>query len=429
MINLKNVSQLVLNNKVIEKIEDSLGKTLYEAFKKLIASGVPPLTLTKCKGVDLVDYKIYGNSVQDGTPTPENPIEIQSVGDLVTDTSDSNYGKYKIPVKVTGKNLLNTRLWTSAITVSGLTIQYLEDEDCFLINGTSTDTRRFAQKYINLSIDKTKKYSLSTKYISGTVDRSASTTTTKYAVAYFGNGDEENVFSNWQDVKLDNNDSKKENLTNNKSYITSMWFYVNEGVTFNNYKVKIQLEESASATEYEPYKQAQTYNIYLDEPLRKVGDYADYIDFENKKVFRKIKKDILATTLPKFSFSRNWDNETHTTCYYFAEEKIYTEQPIVTHFKRVPSYGPTQTETGCTIHSGNGYIYFKIPKTLATNKTEMNTWLDSLEKPVEVHYPLATPTEETIELPNISTNKGTTIIEVYTSILPSNMEVKYYGKE
>ena len=33
-------------------------------------------------------------------PTPSVPIEIESVGDLITDTNDINYGKYKIPVTV-----------------------------------------------------------------------------------------------------------------------------------------------------------------------------------------------------------------------------------------------------------------------------------------------------------------------------------------
>ena len=46
--------------------------------------------------VEVVDYKVYGNSVQDGEPTLVTPIEIQSVGDLITDDTDANYGKYDI---------------------------------------------------------------------------------------------------------------------------------------------------------------------------------------------------------------------------------------------------------------------------------------------------------------------------------------------
>ena len=50
----------------------------------------------------------------------------------------------------------------------------------------------------------------------------------------------------------------------------------------------IQIEVGDTATAYEPYFEPMTTSIYLDEPLRKVGTYADYIDFENKKVVRNI---------------------------------------------------------------------------------------------------------------------------------------------
>ena len=36
---------------------------------------------TKSVGKDLRDYKIYGNSIQDGIPTPDAPIKVQSVGE------------------------------------------------------------------------------------------------------------------------------------------------------------------------------------------------------------------------------------------------------------------------------------------------------------------------------------------------------------
>ena len=42
-------------------------------------------------------------------------------------------------------------------------------------------------------------------------------------------------------------------------------------------------------TEYEPYVEPVTKNIYLDEPLRQLGDYADYIDFANGKIVRQVK--------------------------------------------------------------------------------------------------------------------------------------------
>ena len=67
-------------------------------------SGVPPLTLPDCvDGDSLINYTISGNSIQNGTPTPENPIEVKCVGDY-----DEKTGKYKIPVVCSGNNMLNS---------------------------------------------------------------------------------------------------------------------------------------------------------------------------------------------------------------------------------------------------------------------------------------------------------------------------------
>lgn len=46
---------------------------VFEAWKILEMEGPLPLTF-KANGEPLIDYRIYGNTVQNGTPTPENPI-------------------------------------------------------------------------------------------------------------------------------------------------------------------------------------------------------------------------------------------------------------------------------------------------------------------------------------------------------------------
>ena len=53
------------------------------AVKLANAEGVP-CVLEYSKGKNMRNYEVYGNSVQDGTPSPESPVEIQSVGDLTT---------------------------------------------------------------------------------------------------------------------------------------------------------------------------------------------------------------------------------------------------------------------------------------------------------------------------------------------------------
>ena len=58
-------------------------------------SGIPPLSFT-AKGKPLTAWSINGNTVQNGTPTPDNPIMPQGTGDL--ETVGTKAGQYKIPI-------------------------------------------------------------------------------------------------------------------------------------------------------------------------------------------------------------------------------------------------------------------------------------------------------------------------------------------
>ena len=75
-------------------------------------SGYPMTVTDHLGGENVLDYKIYGNSIQNGTPATDTPIDIQSVGDLVTDTASEYYGKYDIPLYVGG--VLTTHIYLNA---------------------------------------------------------------------------------------------------------------------------------------------------------------------------------------------------------------------------------------------------------------------------------------------------------------------------
>lgn len=71
-------------------------------------SGMLPLILNSCVSSDIINYQIYGDSVQNGTPTPDAPVEVESVGDKSANLcsgyfmgypSASGMAKYKFPVK------------------------------------------------------------------------------------------------------------------------------------------------------------------------------------------------------------------------------------------------------------------------------------------------------------------------------------------
>lgn len=113
--------------------------------------------------------------------------------------------------------------------------------------------------------------------------------------------------------------------------------------------------EGSEVLDYEPYYEGykipikvndDTTNIYLDEPLKKVGDYADYIDFKNQKVYRNVE------------VIDNTGSLTIEESYKGKVDNVGTD----------------------------------------------------------------------IELPTLPTKEGTNIIEVDTSIFPSNIEVQYYAK-
>lgn len=70
----------------------------------------------------------------------------------------------------------------------------------------------------------------------------------------------------------------------------------------------VQIEQGSIATEYEPYRET-TINFPLTEPLRKVNDIEDYIDWKNRQVVRNIYSIIL-------DGSENWNSTEAYTGYY-----------------------------------------------------------------------------------------------------------------
>ena len=317
--NDKTIASIYNETTVIGKIFKGTLK-VYESWRNLIKNGVPPLTLEKCKGVDLIDYKLYGNSVQEGTPTTEAPIEIESVGDK---------SKNLLPFK----NGIN-------FTVGGINY-YIKGCELY-VNGTSIgETYRNNPLFIS-------NFSFKLKAGTYTMYR----TNTERIMIYLSR-----VSDNANLVTLNSDTSLSVTFTLEEDTVVNLGFYTYQ-MSFNNVKLEIMLERNDKETGYEisgykiPIKVSNDTegiitNIYLDEPLRKIGDYVDYIDFEKQKVYRNVQVIDDTGTLP-------------------IEESLKG------------------------VIDNNGTL---------------------------------------MQLPNIPTIKGTTILSVDTEIQPSNMEVVYKGKE
>ena len=95
-------------------------------------TGAPPLTLTDCMGSDLVSLSVTGNAVQDGTPSPDAPVEVQGCGEKTgnlfsTDENDWQtglYKYYKIPVE--GSTTLQVKLKDGKSIPENLFIGYTD---------------------------------------------------------------------------------------------------------------------------------------------------------------------------------------------------------------------------------------------------------------------------------------------------------------
>lgn len=67
----------------LESILGPNGVVYWQAEHDVTVTGIPPLLLSKSVGKPLVDWSITGNTVQNGTPTPEQPAGIKGVGDKI----------------------------------------------------------------------------------------------------------------------------------------------------------------------------------------------------------------------------------------------------------------------------------------------------------------------------------------------------------
>lgn len=189
-----------------------LGDTILSATSTNIVTG-EKITISDSLEAPLAGLNIYGKSMQK-TTTGANLFD------------GSEYGKK---------------------TSSGVTIEWLQDEGCFLLNGTATETDGMMTS-IDIVAEKGATYALQNYYVSGEISVPANGS----AVSCFGASDTEGLFNDWLGCSLKEEDTNC-NSECNYSYITAFWFYITTGVVLNNYKVRIQLAKSSAPLPYEPY--------------------------------------------------------------------------------------------------------------------------------------------------------------------------------
>lgn len=341
-------------------------------------------------------------------PTPENPIEINSVGDLITDINDSNYGKYKIPIKVTGKNLINQDLLFSSKNITKENNSYIVKNYPLAIGPEEINYDEIIE-HLKEIIKPNVTYILSREVENYTGNSSGS--------IQIRGGGKALVTTPYGNERKYIKFSLTQEEINSIDYI---YIYgSSDGIKYSN----IQLEMSDNLSDYEPY-QGEITNIYLNEPLRKIGNYTDYIDLINKKVVRNIKE-------LKLNGTEEWTKYPSVDMHYqlVVGDNEYNSDSIIrtktNYYKSLPGYNNGSEDYGT--FSVDGYRIRIKDK----NITDLDSWKNKLKeysdnsKPLIVDYVLKNKIEENIEFDNLNITNNTINITINTNTKSSKIDLEY----
>ena len=235
------------------------------------------------------DLEILGNTVQD----VDNLADIKSVGVLQED------GTYKMSILSCGKNLL--KIPDSSGTSRGIT--FTSKDGLVTVNGTNTG-------YVGYDLvngvvsDKLQSYALVQSIIDYysnvpnfinkpgnytiTIDSNVPNGELIFSVNVLYDNDKHLTRSN---INLNASNKFSISVDSHINGIYAGCWY--SGKTFDNVKLKVQIEEGTQATPYEPYQENKC-DILLPCQLEKVGDVADrlyYDDVEKAWCIEKWQKD------------------------------------------------------------------------------------------------------------------------------------------
>lgn len=269
-------------------------------------------------------FGMSGKTTQDGTPTPDAPVEIVNAGRLNEDT-----GKYEVDVKVTGKNIVNIPD-ISADTPGGTILCRIVDNAV-----VSAQEKAVASNdvwHICFYSKDGKK-----QYFNGTETHKAITATPKNPI-----------------VKLE---------------------YRNTYITSGAYK-GIMVEYGTVATKYEPYKE-QTLTPTSDRPLTKW----DRLVEQNGQIgWLYNSTEILLNGTENWIRHSEINKETTQAFGLSISDLIYGEDAVIgqnglTDKFRYVNAVWAKDEAGQAIN--NGRLFINIEKTKASTVEEFKAWLKS----------------------------------------------------
>ena len=213
---------------------------IYNKLPKITQSGTG-LTITPVQNGQVDDFKMIGVDLeQNGTPTPENPQEIEVVE-----------GRQVITDK--GKNLLNP--YTEPTERYGITASYNQNTHVYTFNGTCTrDNVTFilSNNKINFTTQVTKSI---TFWVGGSC-------TNFCDIRHFDSNYNLNVIYSIVNISSTNNKISETSNYTFESPINYATIRFDNGSVANNLQIKVMVTDDDN-TDFEPYYNPVSYNIDL----------------------------------------------------------------------------------------------------------------------------------------------------------------------
>ena len=346
---------------------DSLKEDLSNKITKFYASNQGETHIADSDNGKIQDMMIYGKSSQNGTPTPENPVEIKSV---VNPT-----------VKVCGKNLWNPILGG-----------YISGNDGSIVKGLKTQIA--VTDFIKTS---GKDITVIARNFSSAIECSYA-----YRIGLY------NAEKKWIKNIFPSGGNKYSINTFN---ITGTE-YIRVSAPSGIYNT-IQIEKGSEATPYEPYTEQSVQLPYTLNaiPVTSGGNVtidgqqyiADYVDTESGKYVQKIQTDKVQSNL---TWQIQKQPKGYSLGYLFLYKNGISTQELGMKNAWKSNMGDSSQSWSNGFSFGRSNVFWIVPYKNDGNITsdDINAWL--VEHPMDIMYPLAEPIETDLTPEEIEAFKG-----------------------
>ena len=335
------------------------------------------ITITDAAKRGFRSFNIYGKTTQDGTPTPDAPVDLVTAG-----------GKGNISVNVTGKNILPYPYKESAKTVNGVTFT-VNGDGSVAVSGTATGTANFMFTDYSFRLKKGITYTLS-------LGNDFQATGNPYVWIAISSTD--------AIAGINMSIANSVTFTPQKDVYNAAVYIITQtvGSTFSG-TIHPQIEVGANATDYEPYKaQTMTFETPNGLPGILVTSGGNYTDAngqqwicDEKDYARGVYVQRVGSKVFDGSSDEVWGIYTSAPEYagYFRFEQdmaVGTRQGgFCDSFQIHSTYGAGQI--GIWLGVSNNAMYVHNALGLAADFESWSAWLS--KNPITIQFILATPIE------------------------------------